>query len=331
MHWKSMDDPANVQNMNAGNGGDLVKHTVYLATLGFLLKRKPWSQGMRLRECHAGRGIYRVAVNNRGLLSCLHSIRAIVEAVPLESAQRSILQDLGCWPDVAGNVEQHVEWYAGSALTNARKLADHPGSHTLDLYELKPKTRQILRGALMDLQLPARLSWNVLSGEDETKDFDGEGYIGQEIGKWGVQDLILLDPFALWVNPGDQKRRDGYGRIFDALVQRGSDAASLMLFWAWGSQNEHEAKKDLDNVPRDGISCGYHGLRSKLHGAGLPFVRVRWFWEQWFSMWIVVPGLSGEHLSELEREIQGDCRVVTALWNRCGHKCPELEVKIDTP
>lgn len=62
-----MDDPANEQNRNAGNGGDLVKHTVYLATLDFLLKREPWHQGMRLRECHAGRGIYHVIFDtNRG-------------------------------------------------------------------------------------------------------------------------------------------------------------------------------------------------------------------------------------------------------------------------
>jgi hypothetical protein len=36
MDFKPMDDP-DKQNKNAGNGGDLVKHTVYLATLDFLL------------------------------------------------------------------------------------------------------------------------------------------------------------------------------------------------------------------------------------------------------------------------------------------------------
>ena len=232
---------------------------------------------------------------------------------------------------MARNVEQHIEWYAGSALINARRLADHPGSHTLDLYELKPETRQILRFVLMNMQLPTRLSRNVLSDGDETKDFDGEGYIDREIGKWGSRDLILLDPFGLWLSPEDQKRRDRYGRIFDALIQRGNDAASLMLFWVWGSQNKHEATKDLNNVSRDGISCGYDGLRSKLHEAGLAFVRVRWCWEQWFAMWIVLPSLSDEHLVELEREIETHCRSVTAQWKRCGHRAPELEVKIDRP
>jgi 23S rRNA A2030 N6-methylase RlmJ len=171
MDWKLMDDQANDQNRNAGNGGDLVKHTVYLATLDFLLKREPWSQGIRLRECHAGRGICHVTADHksRALLSCLHSIRTPSEATLLESAQRSIIEGLGCWPGAA----QNVEWYAGSALIDARRLADHPASHTLDLYELSAETRQILRSVLMDMQLPTRLFWNVLSDGDERKNSTG--------------------------------------------------------------------------------------------------------------------------------------------------------------
>jgi hypothetical protein len=104
-----------------------------------------------------------------------------------------------------------------------------------------------------------------------------------------------------------------------------------MLFWVWGSRNKHEAVKDLNDEPRDGIASGYHELRSRLHGAGLPFVRVKWCWDQWFAMWIAVPGLSAEHLAELEQEIGAHCRSVTALWKRCGHKAPELEVKAERP
>src|SRR6266550_1635342 len=60
VNWKLMEDQ-NKENWNAGNGGDLVKHTVYLAALRYLLPREPWSHGLTLRECHAGRGIYRIA------------------------------------------------------------------------------------------------------------------------------------------------------------------------------------------------------------------------------------------------------------------------------
>ena len=36
----------------------MVKHTVYLTLLDELLQREPWRSEIRLRECHAGRGIY---------------------------------------------------------------------------------------------------------------------------------------------------------------------------------------------------------------------------------------------------------------------------------
>jgi hypothetical protein len=201
-------------------------------------------------------------------------------------------------------------------LINARRLADHPGSHTIDLYECKRETRQIRRCVLMDMQLQARLSWDVLFDNDETKEFDGEAYIEREIGKWGGRDLILLDPCAIWLSPHDQNRRDRYGRILDALVQRGSEAVSLILFWTWGSRHQAEAKNDMKNMLRPAVNCGYQELRNKLHGAGLAFVRIKWCWGQW----IVVPGLSGEHLTELEHELQTHCRLVTTLWKDCGHE-----------
>src|SRR5689334_11700657 len=130
MLWKLVDDKHNRQNKNAGNGGDLMKHTVYLVTLDFLLKRDPWSHGMHLRECHAGRGIYNIPGDHasRPLLSCLHASPSTANMIPLAHTQREVLQGLGCWPEAV----QNVDWYAGSALINARELADHPGSHTLD-------------------------------------------------------------------------------------------------------------------------------------------------------------------------------------------------------
>jgi hypothetical protein len=57
--WSNLRDE-NPENRVAGNGDDLVKHTIYLAVLAYLLEHEPWSEGLRLRECHAGRGIYEV-------------------------------------------------------------------------------------------------------------------------------------------------------------------------------------------------------------------------------------------------------------------------------
>ncbi len=43
MAWRQLNDPENPENRNAGNGGDLVKHTVYLNVLDYLLVHPPWS------------------------------------------------------------------------------------------------------------------------------------------------------------------------------------------------------------------------------------------------------------------------------------------------
>jgi hypothetical protein len=81
----------------------------------------------------------------------------------------------------------------------------------------------------------------------------------------------------------------------------------------------------------DGVNNGYYGLRTKLLDAGFSFVRVKWCWKQWFAMWVLVPSLSGAALTELERELQARCQLVTTLWKRCGHQRPELEIRIEGP
>jgi len=123
MNWKSLDDPENIENRNAGNGGDLVRHTVYLAVLRFLLGREPWSKGLVLRECHAGRGIYRIPATDPRLrlLLCLWTDPEAGSEVLLHRAQRLVLGGLRCWR----NPLDGFHWYAGSALINAFTLADH--------------------------------------------------------------------------------------------------------------------------------------------------------------------------------------------------------------
>ena len=101
-----MDDPTNKENKNAGNGGDLVKHTVYFAVLRSFAAREPWNQGLRVRECHAGRGIYRIPDGDtrRRLLSCLHADPASRdEPILLRNVQRRILDALARSPGAAGD------------------------------------------------------------------------------------------------------------------------------------------------------------------------------------------------------------------------------------
>lgn len=324
--WKIMDDPANIENRNAGNGGDLVKHTVYLSTLRFLLTHEPWSQGLYLRECHAGRGIYHIPNGDARcrLLSCLYSNPASTDTILLQSNQSRILGALGCWPDVV----EGLQWYAGSALINAFALADaHPGLHTLDLYEQQPQTRRILRSVLTNMNFQARLSVSVLSGEEQDQEFDGEAHIEDLIGGWGKRDVVLLDPFAMWRQSHHQRQRDRYGAIVDGILRRGADAPSLILFWTWG-QNHTVAKEDLDgpNKPVKPVQNGYKELRDKFHNAECHFVRVKWCWGLTFAMWVAVPQ---KHLATLRDHIDKHCRLLSDHLVQHGCGVSPVTVTID--
>jgi hypothetical protein len=112
------------------------------------------------------------------------------------------------------------------------------------------------------------------------------------------------------------------------VLQRGSNAASVILFWVWGSRHQRVAGNDLSGMT-DGPINGYRALRTKLLNAGLAFVRIKWCWGQWFAMWVVVPSLSSEDLIELQRELREQCLLIRALWKhrRYGHWGPEIIVE----
>jgi hypothetical protein len=306
--WKSLTD-TNVENRNAGNGGDLVKHTVYLVTLQFLLKHPPWNQGMRLRECHAGRGIYKIARGDSRLrtFSALFSKTSVAPLVLVET-QRKILRHLGCWPDSANG----VHWYAGSALMNALTLA-HAESHVheVDLYEWEPETRRILRAVVKDMPVESQVELRILPGEEKDQPFDGEAYIEEQIGEWHKQDVILLDPFAMWRQASDQSKRNRYGAIVNRFLQHGLDAPSLILFWTWGRAFP-VAEGDLNDTI-DRRKNGYQELRAKFHKAGFQIVRVSWRWGLQFAMWVVVPK---RHVGLLRDDVELHCRRLSGHLNQ---------------
>jgi len=217
VEWESIRDE-NTQNPNAGNGGDLVKHTVYLSTIRFLLTREPWKRDIRVRECRAGRGLYRLAPEHqwRKLLSCLlRDPGKDGNSVLLRDAQRAALQALGCWPDAP----EQLQWYAGSAVTNTFALAQTgEGARSLDLYEKQPGTRQILRSVLHETGAAKSMRLGVLPSAENEKEFDGVRQVEENIPTWNRGDVVLLDPFKM----KDQNERDSYGRIVDALIKRAS-------------------------------------------------------------------------------------------------------------
>lgn len=259
------------------------------------------------------------------MLGCLCSNPIAGAEVLLRSVQRDILRPLCCWQDI----EDGFGWYAGSALINASALADHSsGLHTLDFYEQQPETRRILETVLGDIGCKRGLFAQVLAADRPNEQFDGEGYIEQQICGWGRRNVVLLDPFAMWRQPQDQVKRDRYAAVLDALVRRGPDAPCLVLFWTWG-RAFRIAEGDLNGTTKP-VKNGYQELRRKLHKAGLHFVLIRWRWGLQFAMWVLIPG---EHLAALRKNIDAHCRVLTDHLVRHGCKRnlrhPRIKVTID--
>ena len=57
LHRQDFQSPSD-QNSNAGNGGDIIKHSVYLAVLDELCARERWRDELHVVEAHAGKGVY---------------------------------------------------------------------------------------------------------------------------------------------------------------------------------------------------------------------------------------------------------------------------------
>ena len=234
MTWTRLLDSDNPANRNAGNGGDLARHSVYAGTLQYLLAHDPWLTEIRVRECHAGRGMSAIPHDDvrRPLLKRLFSPVGSSAGVALHDLQRASQAALGVWPAKATD----LNWYSGSAVLNTYCLAaTAAGVRQLELYEMSPETKGVLR-AVFDtpaMQVPG-VSVRILPEREDGSDFDGERHIETSLASWDSQDLIILDPFAMWRQTRDRVRRARYRRIVDAVTAKGQDAPLLMLFWTWG-------------------------------------------------------------------------------------------------
>jgi hypothetical protein len=323
--WRTLTDIGNLENQNAGNGGDLGKHTVYLTILDYLLDQEPWATRLRVRECHAGRGLYEIPTGDlrRPRLECLYEPLHGEAEIPLHNVERDSQTALDVWPQQ----RDAPHWYSGSAIVNAwcMKNACH-GNHLLELYELAPKTRAILRAVFADpgFQL-SRVTVRMLPEPEDGRDFDGELHIEHSIASWASQDLILLDPFAMWRLRRHQCLRDRYRRIFAQLLAL-PEPPQLVLFWTWGRAFQ-AAVGDIEGT-RPPAPNGYQELRQLLHNANRSFIRVSWRWGLQFAMWILVPAA---HLQPLEAALQRRCNETRdhLLNNGCRLINPDIGVTVD--
>lgn len=286
-------DPDNPENANAGNGGDLVKHTALLTMVRHLARQPQWRDALRIRECHAGRGVYLVGEDDprRAPLKTLAESDLL-----LATAQRDALTRVGA--------HEHPGAYAGSSL-----LLDEaaPQAALHEAYEWDPKTRAILRGVA---QATARSTWRIVGGEEQR--VDGEGLIARQIGQWDARDLVVLDPFGLWRHAKHAFRRARYRRI----IQRWAGLRSrpnLFFFFTWGQDARGEARdlahdrslfqrgwgpvEAMHPAPHGpAIVDGYRGLRA----LAAPLLRLRWNWDLRCVVWLAV---SEEQLEPLRRAL----------------------------
>jgi hypothetical protein len=261
--WRDLVDD-NPENASAGSSDDLVKHTVYLAALAWLLERAPWRRGMRLRECHAGRGVYRLPEGDPRRALSADLLRT---DLLLAGAQRDALDALD-----AGK-----GWYAGSALLVARLLA-RAGIHRYEGYEWFPATRRVLasvlrEGAALDANVP-------LAGEDAR--FDGESHLAMRMASFGLEDVVLLDPFGLWLREKHAFRRARYRRILEAFDALAGRAPPLVAYFTFGRS-------------RGASSEGPSALAPQI--ATRRRVVVTWRWELSSCMWLIVPAPLAEPLA----------------------------------
>ena len=177
------------------------------------------------------------------------------------------------------------------------------GRHKLELYEFAPDTRHVLRAvfAAPGLNLP-EVSVHILPDPENDGDFDGELHIERSAAAWNAQDLVLLDPFAMWREARDQRLHNRYRRIVEQLIARGDESPSLVIFWTWGRAFPI-ADGDLDDTNRR-VANGYQELRDLLHQADRHFIRVTWRWGLQFAMWVIVPD---SHLRALCDAVQRRC------------------------
>jgi len=288
-----LNDPDNPENANAGNGGDVVKHTALIAMVRYLRQRAPWREALRLRECHAGRGVYRVAKDDprSHLLSAMMGTE-----LSLAMTQQRALARVG-----VGQPES----YAGSSLLLA-EAASHAQLH--EAYEWDPRTRAILRSVA---EATGQAAWSIPGGS--RGHVDGESLISRGVTAWDERDLIVLDPFGLWRHRKHAFRRARYRRLlarWAALDAR----PSLFVFFTWGQDVVGEGR-DLAHDQQlfrrtwgpvepaiaapygPAVVDGYRSLRAMT----VPLLRLRWHWDLRCVVWLSVPE---QHLEPLRRALE---------------------------
>ncbi|MEM1030646.1 MAG: hypothetical protein AAGN82_09865 [Myxococcota bacterium] len=306
-------DPHNPENANAGNGGDIVKHAALVAMVRYLVARPPWRDGqLRVRECHAGRGVYAIA---EGDPRRRNTAFLATSASALAATGRAALARVGTRFEEGD--------YPGSSVL-LHEATGGAGVH--DAYEWDPATRAVLASVA-----GSAANWRVVGAPGVR--VDGEGALARRVHAFDVRDLLVLDPFGLWHRPRHAFRRARFRRLFDRRARLESRPC-VFAFFTWG-QHEAAMRSALGadrclfvetwGAPRAwrsprgvdvGVVDGYRTLRAL---AG-PLLRLRWHWDLHCVVWLAVPEA---HLEPLRRDV---ANAVTELFR--GAAPPEAGAEL---
>lgn len=267
------------QDKNAGNSGDLVKHTAYVAMLDHLASN---GKKAHIVEAHGGKGIY-VSSNphlRKARQPAQYSASALGRAQSAcfvsPPAGLGIVADLG-YQEVA---------YAGSGALHAIAAANGVAS-SLELLDSDAGVRAVADRVFSEdcfSKVRGRLRTTDPNGPSEPMVLSR-----LEAGGFGPNHVLHLDPFAFVMAPEDARMRTLYMDLIrecDVRVKQ-RDLAAASVFFTWGSNNA-AARDDLFEAGFGGdLGDGYQALIAAVH----PDQRIviTWCWELYFALLCIVP------------------------------------------
>ena len=283
LHVQDLQRPSE-QNRNAGNGGDIVKHSVYLALLDALRGRNhPWSGELHVVEAHAGKGVYVVPATREYAKTVKHD-QAMRRSKLCAAQERAFMQA----PDGLGAIEgmRNGELsYAASAVLHAFVLRSVPTKSLLvldcDSHVTATLTRVFDQPAFRGLRPPPRVLCPNSSSEELILDWFQRGC-------FGGHHVVHLDPFAFVTSKKHAQERTRYAELLRTADRRvaSKTLAALSIFVVWGQRHGSKAKADLYGAGR-GETGGYHDLYARIGSERR--IAVKWCWGQHFAMLLVVP------------------------------------------
>ena len=259
LHARDFQSPS-AQNPNAGNGGDVIKHSVYLAVLDELRTRKRWRDEVHVVETHAGKGVYVPAAKEYAEAANDPGMRRSKLCAAQEMAFQPAPHGLG--PVDGMNADERP--YAASALLHAFALRDVRQKSLLLMDCDKDVTDTLTR--LFDE--PAFRQCKPAPDMLHTKPSSEQELIDRfRSSCFGGNHVVHLDPFAfvLGGKHAQKQKRKWYAELLRKADRRVASRtlAALSVFVVWGQWHKAEAKADLCGAGC-GVRDGYQDLRAAI-------------------------------------------------------------------